>query len=228
MSRFKLLGFTAISWLPLLAMASVSQANTYDAAGNWLATYATTTSVSASSSATWASSAGNTYGVWSAGEFSWNWTNQEATVGNTSLQALPTYYSPSTGYQTSGATVTATYTYTVPWVQYQLNPGTTIHQQTGSTFTEMIGRTPEKGGGSDSGSISLPTGITTGGATSGYITEVAAVKSIPSSSAVMVSRPPLTPLKPARSTTVTVACGPRRLASSTTTVPTPRALGSPV
>jgi hypothetical protein len=176
MSRFKLLGFAAISWLSLFSLAASARAATYDMAGDWASTYAGTAAVAASSTPTWGAG-----GAWAAGELSWNWTNQQAVVGNSSLQALTTYYLPSTGYQTSGATIQATYTYTVPFQAYQFTPGATIHQQTGETYTAQIasGHDPEKNGGSDSSSLTLPSGDTSGGATSGYIVEVGKATTVP-------------------------------------------------
>jgi hypothetical protein len=53
------------------------------------------------------------------------------------------------------------------------------------TFTEQVasGFRPEKNGGSDSTALTLPSGITSGGAASGFLNEVGAVKQLGSSSA---------------------------------------------
>jgi len=151
-----------------------AQDPSYNAAVDWHTTYATTAAVAAATQATWG--AGN---VWSAGALSYNWTNQEAVVGGSSLQQLTTYYNANTtGNETSGATIKASFTYTVPFQAYQFNPGVTFHQMVGTTLTEQIasGFKPEKAGGSDSSSITLPTGITSGGAASGYLQEIGAVE----------------------------------------------------
>jgi hypothetical protein len=157
----------------MVASAS-AQDPTYNAAADWLSTYGNTAAVVASNHASWG--AGN---VWSAGELSYNWTNQEAIVGGSSLQQLTTYYNANTtGNETSGATIKATFTYTVPFQAYQFNPGVTFQQMVGQTLTEQIasGFRPEKAGGSDSSAITLPSGITSGGAASGYLQEIGAAK----------------------------------------------------
>jgi len=155
-------------------MVAVAQATTYNAATDWASTYASTSAVTASNHASWGS--GN---AWSAGDMSWNWTNQLAVVGGSSAQQLTTYYNANTtGNETSGATIKATFTYTVPFQAYQFNPGVSFQQQVGMTFTEQIasGFRPEKNGGSDSTAITLPTGITSGGAASGFLNEVGTAK----------------------------------------------------
>jgi hypothetical protein len=165
-------------------MVTAAQATTYDMTSNWLSTYANSAAVTAvgtaSGPATW-----GTGGVWAAGEMSSNWVNGEGTVqtnnyptptSNTygSPQGFTTYYLPTTGFQTNGATVQATYMYTVPFTTYQFNPGQTIHQAVGTTFTEQIasGHPAEKNGGADSTTPGLPTGFTSGGASSGTVTEI--------------------------------------------------------
>ena len=118
MSRSTLLRFAAISWLPLFSLVASAQAqNNYNAATDWKSTFATSAAAVAASAPTWG--AGN---AWSAGVLSWNWTNQQAVVGNSSLQTLQTYYNTNTtGYLSSGTKLTAaTYTYTVPFQSYQL------------------------------------------------------------------------------------------------------------
>jgi hypothetical protein len=179
MSRVKSVRFAAITTLALFGLAANAQAqNTYNAASDWLSTYANTTAVGASHSASWGAGS-----AWSAGELSWNWTNQIATVGNSSLQDVATYYTPNTvGYLTSGATIKATYTYTVPFHAYQFNPGSSYQVAVGQTFTEQVasGYKPEKNGGSDSTSITLPTGITSAGAATGLLNEVGGVVKPPS------------------------------------------------
>jgi hypothetical protein len=180
MSRTKLLRIAAISWLPLFSMVAAAQATTYDMAANWASTYATTTAVVGASAATWGTTPEGGQ-AWNAGELSWNWTNQLAVVGNSSLQVLTTYYQPSTGYQTNGATIQATYTYTVPFQAYSFTPGANIHQAVGQTYTEQIasGKDPEKNGGSDSSSVTLPSGDTSLGAASGYISETGKALVVP-------------------------------------------------
>ena len=99
-----------------------------------------------------------------AGELSWNWTNQAATVTAGNLQTLTSYYNPNTtGNLTSGNTVLETFTYTVPFQAYQFDPGSTINQQVGQTFTQQLasGKKPEQAGGT-SFPITLPTGVTSG------------------------------------------------------------------
>lgn len=76
----------------------------------------------------------------------WNWTNgpiytsatgyQHATQGSGNIQNLTTYYTPNTtGYETTGTSTNVsdigTYTYTVPFQTYQLNPGSTINMAVG-------------------------------------------------------------------------------------------------
>jgi hypothetical protein len=179
MSRSARLRFAAISWLPLFSLVAVAQAqNTYNAATDWKSTFATSSAVASAAAPVWGR--GN---AWSAGVTSWNWTNQQAVVGNSSLQTLQTYYNTNTtGYLSSGTKLTAaTYTYTVPFQTYQLKPGSTFNQLTGQTFTEQIasGQKPEKNGGFDSNAITLPSGFTSGGAASGYITEIGKVLAEP-------------------------------------------------
>ena len=83
---------------------------------------------------------------------SWNWTNgpmytsgngyNHATAGSGNIQNLTTYYSPSTGYETSGTSSNVsnigTYNYTVPFQTYPLNPGSTINMAVGQTVTQML------------------------------------------------------------------------------------------
>ena len=100
-------------------------------------------------------------------------------MGGSSLQVLTTYYNANTtGDLTSGTEVRATFTYTVPFQAYQFDPGSTINQQVGQTFTQQVasGYKPEQNGGSDLSKITLPAGFVSGGASSGYVTEVGAVK----------------------------------------------------
>ena len=107
---------------------------------------------------------------------SWNWTNQEAGGAANSVQTLASYYTPNTvGNETSGATVKASFTYTVPFAAYQLNSGSTFDQAVGQTWTEQLasGYIPQKAGGADSNKLALPSGFTSLGASSGQIQEVA-------------------------------------------------------
>ena len=115
------------------------------------------------------------------GTTSFNWTNYEAsTTTPYSTQDFLTYYTPSTvGQETSGATLKANFTYTVPFQAYQLNPGSTFDQSVGTTLTEQLasGFKIMKNGGASSRALALPTGFTSLGATTGSIQEVGAVKS---------------------------------------------------
>ena len=104
MSRFKLLGFAAISWLPLVSLVGNARASElFDAASDWKATYANTAAVIAASAATWGNA--TAAGVWTAGNLSFNFTNQQVlgqadgtpANGNYFLN----YYQPTTGYETS-------------------------------------------------------------------------------------------------------------------------------
>jgi PEP-CTERM motif-containing protein len=179
MSRSRILVIAAISWLPVFAIAAAANAQTtYNAATDWKSSYATTAAAGAATTATWGTQAQDP-GAWSAGVMSWNWTNQIAVQGGPSEQALTTYYNANTvGTETSGGTVKASFTYTVPFQAYQLNPGSSFQQAVGQTFTQQIasGFKPEKNGGADSSAITLPTGITSAGATTGLLNEVGAVK----------------------------------------------------
>lgn len=179
MSRFGTLRLWAVASLPLFSLVAVAQAQTYNAATNWLSTFPTTAAVASATSATWGP--GN---VWSTGELSWNWTNQAATTGNSSLQLIPTYYLPnSVGTVTNGNSLTASYTYTVPYQTYQFNPGSAIQQQVGQTLTQQIAAGTDPRGGN--AAITLPANVTSGGAASGYLNEVAAVKTYPSDTSVI-------------------------------------------
>ena len=187
MSRLRLFRFAAIIWLPLFSMVAGAQAQvpfTSNAATDWLATFPTTASVGAAASASWGNPA-NTggHGIWSGGELSYNWTDQAAGYNNGSLMLIPTYYAASTGYVNSASTREATYTYTVPFQAYQFNPGSTIHQMTGETLTQQLAYNQPPIGGSSK--ITLPAGMTSGGAASGYVQEVSAVKTYPSATSTI-------------------------------------------
>jgi len=181
MSRKKLLGFAAISWLPLFSLVGAASAsNLFDAASEWKSTYATTAAVAASTSATWGTA--DSSRTWSAGELSWNWTNQEASTANaSSLQQIPTYYLPSTGYETNQSTNEATYNYTVPFQAYTLNPGQTTQVSVGPTVVNQInyGKGPSGlGGGGTQSALKLPAGTTIGTGiyapttTAGYLQDI--------------------------------------------------------
>ncbi len=126
---------------------------------------------------------------------SWNWTNgpiytsasgyQHATVGSGNIQNLTTYYTPNTvGYETSGTATNVsdigTYTYTVPFQTYQLNPGSTITMAVGQTVTQMFSNAQVAYAGEK---ITLPSGWTSNGASSGTIQGVGGVENIPQTSA---------------------------------------------
>jgi hypothetical protein len=177
---FRLAATAALAWFGCSAGAH-AQRLTFNAATDWLATFPTTASVGAAHSATWGGGS-----AWSGGELSYNWTNQPAATGNSSLQLIPTFYSPSTGYLTSGAngaTKEATYSYTVPFQAYQFNPGATIHQMVGETLTQQIAYAQDPIGGSHA--ITLPANMVSGGAASGYVQEVSAVKAFASATSVI-------------------------------------------
>jgi hypothetical protein len=184
MSRTKCLRIAAIAWLPLSLLSAGAQgATVYNAATDWAATYANTAAVLASTHASWGTQVQHP-NAWSAGVLSWNWTNQLAVVGGSSLQSALTYYTPNTtGNETSGATIKGTFTYTVPFQAYQLNPGQSFQQAVGTTFTEQVasGFKPEKNGGADSTAVTLPSGVTSAGAATGLLNEVGAAKAAPGS-----------------------------------------------
>ena len=190
MSRFRTLRFSAMSALVLSSLVASAQAQvpfTSNAATDWLATYPTTASVGSATSATWGNPAntGGT-GIWSAGSLSYNWTNEAAATNNSGLQIIPTFYQASTGDLTSGSTVEGTYIYTVPFQAYQFNPGTTFNQAVGQTLTEQFAyNKPIDGGVAGGPSFTLPTGMTSNGAASGTLQEVAAVKDFPSATSVI-------------------------------------------
>ena len=164
MSRKKLLGFAAISWLPLFSLVGAASAsNLFDAATEWKSTYATQSAVAAATAASWG--VADNHSTWSAGEFSWNWTNQEAGNGTASTQILTDYYLPSTGYETNQSTNEATYYYTVPFQAYTFNPGQTNQVAVGPTVVNQInyGKGPTGlGGGGSQSALKLPSGTTVG------------------------------------------------------------------
>jgi PEP-CTERM motif len=171
MSRSRMFRLTALSGLMSLSLFAVARAQdpAYNVATDWASTYANSAAVVASTSATWG--AGH---VWSAGVFSFNWTNESNVTFNPpngNVQYLATYYNPTTAAETSAGTTVATFTYTVPFQAYQLNPGSTIHvatspevsAQSNSGFTSVTGQ-----------AVKLPTGWTaTNTTTTGSIQEVA-------------------------------------------------------
>ncbi len=149
------------------------RAQTYNVANDWLTTYPTTTALNAATTATWG--VGH---AWSAGQLSSNWTgNNSAVYNGPGFNILPTYYNPSTGYLNSGGTQVGTFTYTVPFQAYQLNPGSTIHLAVGTALTEQIssGLLPFAGANS---ALTLPTNTTVfGSASSGLLQEVGKISS---------------------------------------------------
>jgi hypothetical protein len=180
MRHFRLLSRATICALALFSFAARAQADVlFNAASDWKATYANTAAVAASTSATWGNANGPT--AWSAGELSWNWTNQEAGNGATSTQIIPTYYLPSTGYETNQSTNEATYNYTVPFQAYTFNPGQTNQVAVGPTVVNQInyGKGPTGlGGGGTQSALKLPSGTTVGSGayapttTSGYLQDI--------------------------------------------------------
>jgi hypothetical protein len=190
MSRFRMLRFAAISWLPLFSLVAGAQAQThlsYNVASDWLSTYSNSAAVASAgvtNGGTWAPVGQS--GVWSAGELSWNWTNVSATGGTIAqgTENVTTYYNPSTGY-ISGV---ATYTYTVPFAAYRFAPGATIMEKVGQTITSVIENKVISVAGS---SITRPTGISIPGATtalaaaSGIFQTTAAVEKVTSASSAI-------------------------------------------
>jgi PEP-CTERM motif len=196
MSRSRMLRFAAISWLPLFSMVAGAQAQipqVYNVASDWLSTYATSTALKSATSATWGPTA-TTHVGWSAGSMSSNWSNSpivlsptfsSATQNGVGYNTLATYYNASTGYLTSGtASATysnqqnvATYTYTVPFQTYQLNPGATINMNMGITTTEQVASAFTASAGEK---VTLPTSWTNTGAGTGVVQGIGAVESIPS------------------------------------------------
>ena len=173
MRRFRILvwqpsrGFHCSQW-------SLANAQTYYVSSNWLATYPTTTAIQRNNIATW-----GTGSVWSAGQMSSNFANTQIqpTYHGPGYEDLTTYYNANTGYLNSGASTVATYTYTVPFQTYQLNPGTTINLDVGQAMTEQVAsgykamvvpRTPSL----------CRSALTTEGAASGLVKEVAAVEPV--------------------------------------------------
>jgi len=200
MSRFRIVRFAATSWLALFLLVASAQAQdpAYDMAATWLSTYPTSTSLNASHSATWGQAyPTSTGGIWAAGSLSSNWSNNPATVspsfssaiqGSQNYNTLATYYrSNSVGFQTSGTAGTAgpisnvaSFTYTVPFQAYQLNPGATINMNMGVTTTEQLSTTNIANAGEK---ITLPTSWTSAGATTGVVTGIGAIENIKSTSA---------------------------------------------
>jgi len=200
MSRFRMLGIAAISWLPLFSMVTSAQAQipfTSNVASDWLSTFPTTAAMAASTHATWGNAA-NTGGttIWSAGNLSYNWTNVESSVypttgawgvitgSGTNWEYVPTYYLGSTGYATSGGTNIATYTYTVPFQAYQFTPGHTNQVAVSPNLTQQVTSKLLTPGGAG---VTLPTGWTitsnptVASHTYGTIQEIGAVKELQSS-----------------------------------------------
>jgi PEP-CTERM motif len=163
----------AASGLALLAIVSVANAQTnYDSSANWLSTYPTTTAINAATTSTW-----GTGSVWSAGIMSSQFANTQTTptYQGPGYEDLTTYYSPTTSYLNSGATVVATYTSTVPFTTYQLNPGTTLNVNVGIATTEQAASTAKAWSGA-SNALTLPSSFTTEGAATGLVKEVTAVE----------------------------------------------------
>jgi hypothetical protein len=170
MSRFRMLGFAAISWLPLFAMVTGAQAQThqsYNLASDWLASFPTTASQHAATTGTWGPTATvfTPSSGWSAGVMSFDFNLQSGPVynpPNAAVQFLPTYYNATTGYQTSGATHIATFTYTVPFQTYQFNAGQTIQQQVGPALTHQLQASNPDYAGSK---LTMPAGMTVSSST---------------------------------------------------------------
>ncbi len=191
MSRLRI-KFAAITWLSLIAMAASAQAQvpfTSNLATDWLSTFPTTAAMAAATHSTWGNAAnvGGTT-IWSAGNLSYNWTNVESsTYMGANWEYLPTYYSASTGYATSGATNIATYTYTVPFQAYQFTPGHTNQVAVSPNMTQQITSKLLTPGGAG---VTLPSGWTitsnptVASHTYGTIQEIGAVKELQSSETI--------------------------------------------
>jgi hypothetical protein len=164
----------ALSWLPWLSMAVVAQAQSYDVSKDWLTSYPTTTAIAAATSSTWGAGS-----AWSAGQMSSNWANTQTqpTYLGAGYEDLTTYYKPTTSFLNSGASVVATYSSTVPFQTYQLNPGSTINLAVGQAMTEQVasGFKPYNGGAN---AITFPSALVSQGAASGVVKEVAAVEQL--------------------------------------------------
>src|ERR1700722_7815059 len=183
MSRSRMLRFAAISWLPLFSMVAGAQAQTttvYNVASDWLSTYPTSTALKSATTSTWGPTV-TSHAGWSSGSMSSNWSNvlTPNAPNGVGYDTLATYYSASTGYTTSGSSETriGTYTYTVPFQTYQLNPGATVTMNMGTVTTQQLANAQNAASGEK---ITLPTSWTSSGAATGTVVGVAAVESIPS------------------------------------------------
>jgi hypothetical protein len=162
----------------MVAGAQAQTPQAYNVASDWLATYPTSTALASATTATWGPTA-TSHAGWSAGSLSSNWSNiLSPNVGAAGYDVLTTYYLPSTGYTTSGSDVhIGTYTYTVPFQAYQLNPGATITMNMGIVTTEQLANAQNASSGEK---ITLPTSWTSSGAATGTVVGIAHVESIPS------------------------------------------------
>jgi hypothetical protein len=162
MRRFR---FAATSWLALLSLGAIAQAQTFNVASDWANTYPTTTALNAATIATWGPGTGDN--VWAAGEMSLNWTNY-----NSQVNTLSTYYSAT---PTVASTSAATYTYTVPFQTYQLDPGHKISQQIGAVAGNILASGLKTAQGSTIGLHNQTASATT---TSGFLNETGGIESI--------------------------------------------------
>ena len=177
MRCFRILGLAAISWLPLFSLVAVAQAQsheTFNVSTDWLATYPTSTAILATHTATWGGG-----GAWSAGVMSSNWANTQTTptYQGPGYEDLTTYYNSTTSYLNSGASVVATYTSTVPFQTYQLNPGSTINLNVGIATTEQASYAGKAWSGAKN-ALTLPSSVTSQGAASGIFREVGGVEQV--------------------------------------------------
>ncbi|HEX4143302.1 MAG TPA: PEP-CTERM sorting domain-containing protein [Pirellulales bacterium] len=176
MSRVKLLGLAAISWLSVGALLSVAQADTitYNMASDFAATYSTSAiAASATDVNSWGPAAAGNVG-WSAGLYSFNYVDTDITTLS-QVEALPSYYNNAlTG--AAGANV--------PWQFYALTNGTTIQQFDGLGVSQVT----TAGSGNYLGAT-LPSQISQGTVASGtyagqhYLQIVAHNETLKSSSA---------------------------------------------
>ena len=171
MSRYK---FAVSTSLLVFSLAGIARAQdpTYNVASDWATTYPNTTVLNSATTATWGAG-----GAWSAGELSFNWTNYS---GQTNT--LQTYYSatPTVASATDNSSTVHTYTYTVPFQAYQLNPGATIQQQIGAVSGNILAGHWKTAQGSTIGLNGSEVGV--GTTTSGYLQEIAHVENVASRS----------------------------------------------
>jgi len=162
MNRFR---FAAFASLASYALVGTAAAQTYNVANDFATTYPTTTALNSATAATWGPS--GALPQWTAGELSFNWTNY-----GSQTNTLSTYYSAT---NTVASTSAATYTYTVPFQTYQLNPGSSIAQQIGAVAGNILASGLKTAQGS---TIGLHNQTATATTTSGFLHEIGGIESI--------------------------------------------------